>query len=104
MMCQRNRIVVAALALTAALCLAAPSPSRAAGPWPGKTPAVDVWERVWSWLAGLVPGGAEKPAGAQRKEGSAINPNGGTGPWITAPVPPGDQADEGGAINPNGGK
>lgn len=99
-MSQRNRIVLAAVALVAALSLAAPSPSHAAGLQPWRIPAVDLWERAWNWMAGLLPGGAsQKPTISQEKEGSAINPNG-----SLAPLPPGTQSDEGGAVNPEGVK
>jgi hypothetical protein len=98
-MSQRNRIVLATAALIAALFLAVPSPSHAAvHPW--KLPS---WERAWSWLAQLLPGGApQQPGGRQEKEGSAINPNGGTTSGTTAPT--GTQSGEGSAINPDGAK
>ena len=99
-MSQRNRIAFATIVLTAALFLAAPSPSRAASLRAGRAPAVAAWERAWSWLAGLLPGAlSQQPAARQEKEGSAINPN---GLWITAPVPDTATDDEGSAINPNG--
>jgi hypothetical protein len=102
-MSQRNRIAFATIVLTAALFLAAPSPSQAASLGTGRTPAVATWERAWSWLAGLLPGAlSQKPAARQEKEGSMINPNGTTGPWITAPVPGMATDDEGSMINPNG--
>jgi len=97
-MSQRNRIVPATAALLAVLFLTVPSPSHAAvQPW-----QLPLWERAWSWLAQLLPGGApQKPGVRQEKEGGAINPNGGT-TGTTAPT--GTQSDEGGAINPDGVK
>ena len=103
-MSQRNRIVLAAAVLTAALCGVAPAPSHAAGLRPWRVPVVGAWELAWNRLAALLPQGASrKPAARQDKEGGAINPNGGTTPG-SAPVPPGAYADEGGAINPDGVK
>lgn len=98
-MSQRNRIVLATAALTAALFLAAPPPSHAAAqPW--RLPIAGAWERAWTWLAHLLPGGAPQTPGVREKEGSAINPNGGTTSGTL--VPAGAQTDEGGAINPDG--
>ena len=85
-MSQRNRIVFATVALVAALCLAAPSPSHAAGLRTWNLPVVDAWERVWNRLAGLLPLSAS-PKPRLDKEGGMINPNGGTSGY-TAPVPP----------------
>lgn len=101
-MSHRNRIVLATAALIAALFLAVPSPSHAAvQPW--KLPLAGAWERAWSWLAQLLPGGApQKPGVRQEKEGSAINPNGATTSGTTAPT--GTQSDAGGAIDPDGAK
>jgi hypothetical protein len=100
-MSHRNRIALATAALTAALFLATPSPSHAAAqPW--KLPALDAWERAWSWLAHLLPASApQKPGGVQEKEGSAINPDGRTNPTLASP-PPGAQADEGGGTSSEG--
>jgi hypothetical protein len=96
---QRNRIVLATAALVAALFLAAPSPSHAAAhPW--RLPLPGAWERAWSWLAHLLPGGDPQKPGVQEKEGGAINPNGGT--TSATPVPTGTQADESGMINTDG--
>jgi len=103
-MSQRNRTILATAALLAALILAAPSPSHAAALHPWKLP-IAAWNRAWTWLANLLPGGApQKPEGVQTKEGSAINPNGGTGSGLVVPTPSGTQSDEGSAINPNGVK
>jgi hypothetical protein len=102
-MSQRNRIVLATAALIAALFLAAPSPSHAAAqPW--KLPVAGAWERAWTWLLQLLPGGAPQTPEAQEKEGSAINPNGGTGSGVTSSVPTGTQPDNGAGINPDGVK
>jgi hypothetical protein len=98
-MSQRNRIVLATAALLAALFLAVPSPSHAAvQPW--KLPLAGAWERAWSWLAQLLPGGAQKPGVRQEKEGGAINPIGGTTSGTTPPA--GTQS--GGGLNPDGTK
>jgi hypothetical protein len=103
-MSQRNRIALATAALLAALFLAAPSPSHAAvQPW--RLPIAGAWDRAWTWLAHLLPGAApKKPGAVQEKEGSAINPNGGTTSTTPSPAPAGTQSDEGGTINPNGVK
>ena len=100
-MSQRNRIVLATAALLAALFLALPSPSHAAvQPW--KLPS---WERAWSWLAQILPGGApQKPGGRQEKEGSAILPDGKPVPGSTSPAPTGTQSEEGIGIDPTGAK
>ncbi len=76
-MSQRNRIAFAMIVLTAALFLAAPSPSQAASLRAERTPEVATWERAWNWLASLLPGAlSQKPAPRHEKEGSMINPNG----------------------------
>ena len=88
-MSQRNRIVLAAVALAVVLCGIAPAPSQAAGLRAWRVPVAGSWERAWNWLAGLLPGSASRPTAAlQEKEGGAINPNGGTTSGLTAPVPP----------------
>lgn len=75
-MSQRNRIVLATVALVAALALAAPAPSRAAGlPW--NLPAVDRLERAWDRIARLLAGGSRTTAVRREKEGGVIDPNGG---------------------------
>jgi hypothetical protein len=95
-MSQRNRIVLAAAVLAAALCGVAPAPSHAAGLRPWRVPMVGVWELAWNRLAALLPQGASrKPAARQDKEGGAINPNGGTTSGWT-PVPPGSYSADGG--------
>jgi hypothetical protein len=101
-MSQRNRIVLATAALLAALFLAVPSPSHAAvQPW--KLPLAGAWERAWSWLAQILPGGTpQKPGGRQEKEGIAIDPNGGKTSGTTAPT--GTQSDGAIGVNSNGGK
>lgn len=102
----RSRRAVAALSLAAALFLALPAPSQAAGIW--ETPSVVV-SRVWSWMESL---GFVKPAAAPRrtaapgrKEGSAIDPNGRTVPGTTPAAPPASAlSEEGSAIDPDGGR
>jgi hypothetical protein len=102
-MSHRNRIVLATAALAVALFLTAPLPSHAIShPW--MLPAAGAWEQAWSWLLHLLPGGAAPKPGAREKEGSAINPNGGTSSGTTVPLPAGTQSDQGGAANPNGVK
>ena len=101
-MSHRNRIVLATVALAVSLFLAAPLPSHAAvQPW--SFPVTGAWERAWSWLLHLLPGETQKP-GVREKEGSAINPNGGTTSGTTVPQPAGTQSDEGSAITPDGVK
>ncbi|MBW8878148.1 MAG: hypothetical protein JF614_24565 [Acidobacteria bacterium] len=88
-MSQRNRIPCAAITLVAALFVAAPTPSSAARLPAGRLPTAGVWERAWSWLAGLgLPGGGALPglAALWEKEGGMIDPNGQT--KTAAPVPP----------------
>ena len=68
-MSQRNRIVLAALALSAAFVLAAPPPARAAGLPLWRIPAVDVLERAWTWMARLVPRRPEDAGGAAGEGG-----------------------------------
>lgn len=98
-MCQQQRIVVA-ITLVSALFLAVPA--RAARPGED-LPSTGIWERAWSWLVELIPGGVPHQQAARwEKEGSAINPDGRTTP--STAVPPGASLDEGGAINPDGHK
>jgi hypothetical protein len=102
-MSQRSRTVLATAALLASLFLVAPSPSHAAAhPW--SLPLAGSWERAWSWLAQLLPGGApRKPTIGQRKEGPVINPDGGkTSGTTTGTAPTGTQSNEGPVIDPNG--
>jgi hypothetical protein len=102
-MSQQQRIVVA-ITLVAALFLSAPAPARAAAP-KGGIPAVGAWERAWSWLVELIPGGVPHRQTARwEKEGGMINPDGHTTPSTSAPAPPADSLDEGGMINPDGHK
>jgi hypothetical protein len=102
-MSYRNRIVIATAALTAALFLAAPSPSHAAGhPW--GLPVPGAWERAWTWLTGLLPGSAPQPEAQPSKTKVAAAPTGGSGTPLTPPPPSGTQSDEGGAMNPDGVK
>jgi len=104
-MSQRNRNVVTAIALIAALFLAAPSPARAAPFAAGRPPLSGSWERALSWLADLLfPGVSASQHGTAKweKEGSAINPDGRTTPSTSAPAPSSTTTDEGSAINPDG--
>ena len=104
-MSQRNRIVFATFVLTVALFLAAPPPSRATALRTGKAPAVNICDRVWSWLAALLPDGfSSKSVSGLEKEGSMVNPNGGTGSRVTAPAPLTSGSNEGSMVDPNGSK
>jgi len=101
-MSRRNRMVLTAIGLLAALSLTAPAPSQAMGLWESGIPLADTLEKAWSWLTGHLPGA--KPQARTppwQKEGGAINPNGNS---LTVPILPTDldSSDEGGAINPNG--
>lgn len=98
-MCRRNRMVLTAIGLMAALSLTAPAPSQAVGLWESGISLEDTLDQVWSWLAGHLPGATPQERSAPwRKEGGMINPNGNS--LTTLPLPP---SDEGGMINPNGG-
>ena len=102
-MSRRNRMVLTAIGLLAALSLTAPAPSQAMGLWESGIPLAGTLERAWSWLTGRLPGATPQERKAPwRKEGGAINPNGNSLTAPVLPVPPLDNADEGGAINPNG--
>jgi hypothetical protein len=101
-MSQRNRIVLATATLLAVLFLASPSPSHAAArPW--NLPVVDAWERAWTWLLHILPGGAPQKPGVQEKEGIGINPDGGKTSGTTT-TSTGTQAGEGSSIASNGVK
>jgi hypothetical protein len=94
-MSQRNRIVLTAAVLAAALCGVAPAPSHAAGLRPWRVPVVDAWERAWNRLAALLPQGASRtPPARQEKEGGMVNPDGHAG--YTAPTPPASPSTDGG--------
>jgi hypothetical protein len=85
-MSQRNRIVLAAIALVAALALVTPAPSYAAGlPW--TLPAVDRLERAWDWLARFLAGDRSRTQVRQEKEGGMVNPDGTTS-HLAPPTPP----------------
>lgn len=94
-MSQRNRIVLAALALAATAALAAPAPTRAAGFPAARFSAADAFERAWTWIAHLVTGETKQPVTMQEKEGGAINPDGSTTHHLVSPtlplVPPGSE-------------
>jgi len=104
-MSQRNRRALAALGLTAALLLALPVPSRAAGLW--EVPALGFTARAWAWLESLgLPGrqaaAPHRPAAAWEKEGSAIDPDGRTVPGATSTTPSSPAPDQEGVIRPGG--
>jgi hypothetical protein len=101
-MSRRNRMVLTAIGLLAALSLV-PAPSHAVGLWESGIPLASTLEQAWSWLTGHLPGATPQERTAPwRKEGGAINPNGNSLTLPLLPLPPLDNADEGGAINPNG--
>lgn len=106
-MSQQIRRVLVALGLMAALFLAAPAPSRAAG-LRNALPVNDLAARFWTWMEGLLPGAtalspaSHKPAAGLQKEGSMIDPNGRTQP-SPLPAPTSSAAsDQGSMIDPNG--
>jgi len=97
-MSQHARRALAALGLAAALLLAAPPPSRAAGL--RELPSVTGFAaRAWAWLENLLP---DRPAARGEKQGVSSK----TGGSLTSPTapPPADTTDEGSAIDPNGRK
>ena len=101
-MSRRNRMVLTAIGLLAALSLMAPAPSQAVGLWESGIPLTDTLERAWGWLTGHLLGATPQERTAPwRKEGSMINPNGNS-VTIVAPLPTTDDSEEGSMINPNG--
>jgi hypothetical protein len=90
-MSQYVRRVIAALGLMAALLLAAPPPSRAAGL--RELPIVPGFARAWAWLEGLWPG---TPLEEKQESTASL-----TSPATPVPPPTGT-SDEGSAIDPNG--
>ena len=104
-MSQRNRRALAALGLTAALFLALPVPSRAAGLW--EVPALGFTARAWAWLESLGLLGRQaapphRPAAAWEKEGSAIDPDGRKVPGATSTTPSSPAPDPEGLVRPGG--
>jgi hypothetical protein len=100
-MSQHVRRVLAALGLMAALLFAAPAPSRAAGLWEIPVLVPGIAARVRTWLEGwLPPGPGGKAPVRKTKQGSALDPNGGT---TTSPAS-GSTTDQGSALDPNGVK
>ena len=92
-MSRRNRMVLTAIGLLAALSLTAPAPSQAMGLWESGIPLTDTLDQVWSWLTGHFPGATPRERTAPwRKEGSAINPNGNS-VTLTSISPTGDGED-----------
>lgn len=73
-MSQRNQRWLAASALAAALLLAVPAPSPAAGFGKPTAGASGLLARAWAWWEGvrILP----RPVVVWEKEGSAIDPNG----------------------------
>jgi hypothetical protein len=99
---QHARPVLAALALTAALLLAAPAPSRAAGLWEVPVLSLGIAVRVRTWLEGWRPGPRRAPVRPVRntKQGSALDPNG--SPLPTTSPSTGSSSNQGSALDPNG--
>ena len=98
-MSQFTRRVLVALGLTAALLLAAPPPSRAAGF--RELPSITGFAaRAWAWLENLLP---DRPAARGEKQvfstkiDSTLNSP-------TTPPPTTGSSDEGSAVDPNGRK
>jgi hypothetical protein len=95
-----------AVGLLAALSLALPAPSQAAGLWDPAAPTV--WmSRAWSWLEslGLVPGKpapAPRRSAAQREKSGMIAP--GTPSTLVEPSPGTGGPYQGSGIDPNGSK
>lgn len=96
-MTQRNRTLIVAVALGAALAVALPAPSEAAGLRGGGFPVVKAWERAWDWLARLAAPGEED---RWEKEGGAIDPNGSPTPGSAAPDP--GTTDQRSGLDPDG--
>jgi hypothetical protein len=108
-MSQQTRRVLVALGLMAALFLATPAPSQAAG-LRNALPVNNLAAHFWAWMEDLLPGAtapspaSHKPAAGLEKEGSGINPDGRTQPSISPPPPPSATSDQGSAIDPDGAK
>lgn len=106
-MSQQLRRVLVALGLMAALFLATPAPSRAAG-LRNALPGNDLAARFWVWMEGLLAGAAapspasHKPAAGLEKEGSGINPDGRTQPTVSPSPTSSATSDQGSAIDPDG--
>lgn len=94
-----------AVGLLAALSLALPAPSQAAGLWNPAAPTV--WmSRAWSWLEslGLVsgkPATAPRRSAAHREKTGLVDP--GDPSTTTQPPSSGTGGDQGSGIDPNGG-
>lgn len=85
-MSRRNRSVLAALVLCAALVLPIAAPATAAGLPPEQIRALGLLDRAWDWLAGLlVPEVSTSQTVRLEKEGSAIDPDGRTTPSSPPP-------------------
>jgi hypothetical protein len=101
-MSHRFRRSLAAMGMAAALTLALPAPSHAAGLWAAPA-AADLTARVWSWLEslGLAPrppaAASRRPLARWEKQGNMVDPNG-------QPLPASTTPDQGSGIDPNGGK
>ncbi|MFY9822803.1 MAG: hypothetical protein WAM82_15580 [Thermoanaerobaculia bacterium] len=86
----RNRRICVAIALVAALTLAAPVASFAAGLAEGRISPPGAWKAAWSWLTSAVfpKGSLRVLANRWEKEGGAIDPNGTVSTAATpAPAP-----------------
>jgi hypothetical protein len=94
-MSRQNRRFLAAAGVAAALTLAMPSPSRAAGPWEVTVPTT-LAVRAWSWLESLGLGVRWE------KQGSAIDPGSTEQAAVTRSPASDVPLDQGSAIDPNG--
>ncbi|HEY4596042.1 MAG TPA: hypothetical protein VIJ02_06540 [Thermoanaerobaculia bacterium] len=97
-MSQHARRVLAACGLLAALLLAAPAPSRAAGPWEILAPTPGIAVRVRTWLEGWLPG-PRRAAVRGGKSGSGVDPNGAVP--TTLPTS-GSTSNQQSGVDPNG--
>lgn len=92
-----------AVGLLAALSLALPAPSQAAGLWDPAAPAA--WmSRAWSWLEGLVagkPAAAPRRSAAQREKAGLVDPR---TPSTLTESDPSTGPYQGSGIDPNGMK
>src|SRR4029453_12133949 len=106
-MSQKNRRTLAVASVIAALFLALPAPSQAAGLWSWEP--VDLAARLWSWLEdlGVLPQGApsaHQPSIRWEKEGSMVDPDGQKTGGSSATPPASTSSDEGSGVNPDGGR
>lgn len=97
-MSQQTRRTLAAVGLAAALLLAVPAPSRAAGFQGPSFAAAGLLERVWSWLWSLAPSRSGQISTPMTRTGTST---GVTLPPV-APPPPTGTDESGSHIDPDG--